>query len=142
MPTVNSAPMRLPDTLKEAIRLDDRGLIPAVIRSADDGEILMVAWMNEDALAETLASGTLCYWSRSRGRLWRKGEVSGQSQRLVRLFLDCDGDTLLIDVEQTGVACHTGRRSCFFRHLDDTTHEIVTIGPVLTEPEILYGSNE
>jgi phosphoribosyl-AMP cyclohydrolase len=115
-------------------------LVPAIIRSNDDGEILMLAWMNEEALAETLDSGALCYWSRSRSRLWRKGERSGQRQRLVRLRLDCDGDTLLIDVEQTGVACHTGRRSCFYRELDGGTKELKIVEKILTDPKTLYES--
>ena len=91
------------------------GLVPAIAQQHDSGEVLMVAWMNADAVTETLNTGRVCYWSRSRGRLWRKGETSGQVQRLVELRVDCDGDTLLLKVDQTGVACHTGRRSCFFR---------------------------
>ena len=101
----------------------------------------MVAWMNREALAETLATGRVCYWSRSRGALWRKGETSGQIQRLVELRVDCDGDTLLLRVEQTGVACHTGRRSCFFRALrpDGELEEIL---PVTVDPETLYGGQD
>jgi phosphoribosyl-AMP cyclohydrolase len=132
--------LQLPATIRRALRFDDRGLVPAIIRSNDDGEILMLAWMNEEALAETLDSGALCYWSRSRSRLWRKGERSGQRQRLVRLRLDCDGDTLLIDVEQTGVACHTGRRSCFYRELDGGTKELKIVEKILTDPKTLYES--
>ena len=99
----------------------------------------MVAWMNREALAETVASGQVCYWSRSRGKLWRKGESSGQTQRLVQLYVDCDGDTLLLRVEQTGVACHTGRRACFFRRLaeDGSLEEVL---PVITDPGDLYGA--
>jgi phosphoribosyl-AMP cyclohydrolase len=130
----------LPDTIRQALRFDEHGLIPAIIRSNDDGEILMLAWMNEEALAKTIESGHLCYWSRSRARLWRKGESSGQRQRLVRLRLDCDGDTLLIDVEQTGVACHTGRRTCFFRELDRGTKQLAVVEKVLIDPKILYES--
>src|SRR3546814_999616 len=89
------------------------GLVPAIAQQHDTGEVLMMAWINRDAIAETLASGRVCYWSRSRRSLWRKGESSGQIQRLVELLVDCDGDTLLLRVDQTGVACHTGRRSCF-----------------------------
>jgi phosphoribosyl-AMP cyclohydrolase len=91
------------------------GLIPAIAQQHDTGEVLMVAWMNREAVRLTLAEGQVCYWSRSRQRLWRKGETSGQVQRLRELRLDCDGDTVLLLVEQEGVACHTGRRSCFFR---------------------------
>ena len=97
------------------IRFGPDGLVPAVAQQHDTGEILMLAWMNRDAVRTTLAEGRACYWSRSRNRLWRKGETSGQVQWLRELRLDCDGDALLLLVEQTGVACHTGRRSCFFR---------------------------
>ena len=105
----------LPASLATAVIFDANGLVPAVAQQHDTGEVLMMAWMNREALAETLATGRVCYWSRTRGALWRKGETSGQVQRLVELRLDCDGDTLLLRVAQTGVACHTGRRSCFFR---------------------------
>ncbi|HEV2303291.1 MAG TPA: phosphoribosyl-AMP cyclohydrolase [Stellaceae bacterium] len=91
------------------------GLVPAVAQQHDSGEVLMLAWMNREAVRTTLTEGRACYWSRSRGRLWRKGETSGQVQKLVELRLDCDGDAVLLRVDQTGVACHTGRRSCFFR---------------------------
>jgi phosphoribosyl-AMP cyclohydrolase len=101
--------------LIQHISFDSAGLVPVIAQQHDSGEILMVAWMNRDAVAETLATGRMCYWSRSRRALWRKGETSGQLQRLVELRLDCDGDTLLARVDQLGVACHTGRRSCFFR---------------------------
>jgi phosphoribosyl-AMP cyclohydrolase len=96
----------------------------------------MVAWMNEAALAETIATGRVCYWSRSRQTLWRKGERSGQAQRLIELRIDCDGDTLLLLVDQMGVACHTGRRSCFFRALRDGRLE--TIAEPLLDPDELY----
>ena len=129
----------LPDSLAAAVIFDAAGLVPAIAQQHDTGEVLMVAWMNREALAETLATGRVCYWSRSRGALWRKGETSGQVQRLVELRVDCDGDTLLLCVEQTGVACHTGRRSCFFRALrpDGELEEIL---PVTTDPEALYGA--
>jgi phosphoribosyl-AMP cyclohydrolase len=106
------------DTIERAlaeIRFDGDGLVPAVAQQFDTGEILMVAWMNREAVRATLTEGRVCYWSRSRRQLWRKGETSGQVQGLRELRLDCDGDTLLLLVEQHGVACHTGRRSCFFR---------------------------
>ena len=99
----------------DEIRFDPEGLVPVIAQQHDTGEVLMVAWMNRDAVRRTLEEGRACYWSRSRGRLWRKGETSGQIQKLYELRLDCDGDVLLLRVEQTGVACHTGRRSCFFR---------------------------
>ncbi len=99
--------------LLDAIRFDGRGLVAAVAQQHDTGEVLMLAWMNRDAVAETLETGRVCYWSRSRGALWRKGETSGQAQRLVEMRLDCDGDALLVVVDQTGAACHTGNRTCF-----------------------------
>lgn len=129
----------LPAALEEAVAFDAQGLVCAVAQQHDTGEVLMVAWMNRDALAETIATGQVCYWSRSRGRLWRKGETSGQTQRLVELRVDCDGDTLLLRVEQKGVACHTGRRACFFRRLtgDGSLQEIL---PVVSDPRELYGA--
>jgi len=112
------------------------GLIPAVAQQHDTGEVLMLAWMNADAVAETLATGQVCYFSRSRGRLWRKGETSGQVQKLVELRIDCDGDALLVLVDQTGVACHTGRRSCFYTAMRDGMP--VEIAAPLVAPEDLY----
>ncbi|MDE8343647.1 MAG: phosphoribosyl-AMP cyclohydrolase, partial [Acidocella sp.] len=100
---------------------NDDGLIPAIAQAYDTGEVLMMAWMNRESITETLKTGQVCYYSRSRGKLWRKGESSGQTQKLVDLRIDCDGDTILLQVEQTGVACHTGRRSCFFRAMRDGT---------------------
>ena len=96
----------------------------------------MLAWMNREAVAETLATGQVCYFSRSRSRLWRKGETSGQVQRLRELRIDCDGDSLLVLVDQTGVACHTGRRSCFYRAARDG--ELAEIAAPLVPPEVLY----
>ena len=96
-----------------SLRFDDRGLVPAVAQSRT-GEVLMFAWMNAESLAETLATGQVTYWSRSRSALWRKGETSGHVQRLVELRVDCDRDCLLLIVEQTGPACHTNRPSCFY----------------------------
>ncbi|MBU6507093.1 MAG: phosphoribosyl-AMP cyclohydrolase [Alphaproteobacteria bacterium] len=101
--------------LLAALRFGGDGLIPAVAQQHDSGEVLMLAWMNRDAVAETLTTGRVCYWSRSRQRLWRKGESSGHVQQLVEMRIDCDGDALLVLVDQSGVACHTGTRSCFFR---------------------------
>jgi len=97
------------------IKFDADGLVPAIAQQHDTGEVLMVAWMNRESLRITLAEGQVCYWSRSRRALWRKGETSGQIQQLVELRLDCDGDTILLLIDQRGVACHTGRRNCFFR---------------------------
>ncbi|MEM9783062.1 MAG: phosphoribosyl-AMP cyclohydrolase [Pseudomonadota bacterium] len=96
------------------IKWDARGLIPAIAQDAASGEVLMLAWMNADALAETLATGQVTYWSRSRAELWRKGATSGHVQRLVEARIDCDRDCLLLLVDQTGAACHTNRRTCFY----------------------------
>jgi phosphoribosyl-AMP cyclohydrolase len=97
------------------IKFDADGLVPAIAQQHDTGEVLMVAWMNRDAVRITLDERRVCYWSRSRGKLWRKGETSGQVQALREFRLDCDGDTILLLVDQQGVACHTGRRNCFYR---------------------------
>jgi phosphoribosyl-AMP cyclohydrolase len=120
-----------------AIRFDAGGLVPAIAQQHDTGEVLMLAWMNRDAVAETLATGRVCYFSRSRNRLWRKGEQSGQVQHLKELRIDCDGDTLLLLVDQQGVACHTGRRNCFFRAARGGA--LVEIAAPLVAPETLYG---
>lgn len=121
----------------DAIAFDGTGLVPAIAQQHDTGEVLMLAWMNREAVAETLATGRVCYFSRSRNGLWRKGESSGQIQRLIELRVDCDNDTLLLLVDQAGVACHTGHRDCFFRAVRGV--ELVTIAPVLVEPSVLYG---
>lgn len=120
-----------------AIKFDADGLVPAIAQQHDSGEVLMVAWMNRDAARVTLTEGRACYWSRSRRALWRKGETSGQAQILKEFRLDCDGDTVLLLVEQAGVACHTGRRNCFFRAWRDGNW--VEIAQPLVAPEALYG---
>ncbi|TLU72485.1 phosphoribosyl-AMP cyclohydrolase [Lichenicoccus roseus] len=112
------------------------GLIAAIAQQHDTGEVLMLAWMNADALAETLATGQACYFSRSRNRLWRKGESSGQTQRVVSVRLDCDQDAVLLLVDQTGVACHTGRRSCFY--LEAGPDGLAEIAAPLVAPDQLY----
>jgi phosphoribosyl-AMP cyclohydrolase len=119
------------------IAYDANGLVPAIAQQHDTGEVLMMAWMNAESIAETLATGHVCYWSRSRKALWRKGETSGQHQRLVELRIDCDGDTLLLLVDQTGAACHTGQRNCFFRAVRDGSP--VEISERLVDPATLYG---
>jgi len=121
----------------DAIAFNDDGLVPAIAQQFDSGEVLMMAWMNRDAVAETLKTGRVCYWSRSRGALWRKGETSGQTQALKDFRWDCDADTLLVLVDQAGVACHTGRRNCFFNAVrgGDTAE----IADVETDPKDLYG---
>ena len=106
-----------PDEFLAAVRFDTQGLVTAVAQDAKDGRVLMVAWMNAATLRQTLTSGDVTYWSRSRGEVWRKGATSGHTQRLVEAWVDCDGDTLLLKVEQTGPACHTGAPTCFFRAL-------------------------
>jgi len=125
------------DRIIEKIAFGDDGLVPVIAQQHGTGEVLMLAWMNRDAVAETLTTGRVCYFSRSRAALWRKGETSGQVQRLIELRLDCDGDALLALVDQTGVACHTGRRSCFFTALRPDGVE--TIAEVQVPPEMLYG---
>ena len=125
------------EELLREIRFDKNGLVLAVAQQHDSGEVLMVAWMNADSIRETLESGQVCYWSRSRATLWRKGETSGQTQALKEFRLDCDGDSILLLVDQTGVACHTGRRNCFFRAVRDGTLE--TIAEVEVDPQKLYG---
>jgi phosphoribosyl-AMP cyclohydrolase len=121
-----------------AIAFNAEGLVPAIAQQHDTGAVLMMAWMNRAAVAETLATGRVCYFSRSRARLWRKGESSGQVQRLVELRVDCDGDALLLLVDQTGVACHTGRLSCFYRAAGPAG--LVEIAAPRVSPEALYGS--
>jgi phosphoribosyl-AMP cyclohydrolase len=121
----------------DEVRWDAAGLVPAIAQDATSGRILMVAWMNREALAETEATGRAVYWSRSRGRLWRKGEESGHSQRVHEIRLDCDGDVVLLAIEQAGgIACHTGRQSCFFSRLE--AGRWVAVDPVLRDPELIY----
>ena len=122
------------------LRFDEHGLVAALAQQHDTGETLMLAWMNRRALEETLRTGMVHYWSRSRNALWRKGESSGQTQRLIELRVDCDGDALLLLVDQHGVACHTGRRSCFFRAWRDG--KLIEIARPAVSPAELYGEKE
>ena len=116
---------------------NEHGLIAAVAQDAASGRVLTVAWMNREALKATVEKGEAVYWSRSRGRLWRKGEQSGHVQRLRELRLDCDADAVLLRVEQVGgIACHTGRESCFYRKLDNG--KWATTDPVLKDPSTIY----
>ena len=123
----------------DAIQFNSDGLVPVIAQQFDTNEVLMLAWMNSEAVIETLETGRVCYWSRSREKLWRKGESSGQTQRLKELRWDCDADTLLILVDQVGVACHTGRRSCFFSAVREG--KITEISSVKIDPIELYGKN-
>lgn len=113
------------------------GLVPAIAQQIGTGEVLMMAWMNQDAVIETLTTGRVCYFSRSRGKLWRKGESSGQVQTLSDFRWDCDADTVLLQVEQKGVACHTGRRNCFYNAVRDD--KAAVIADVEINPDDLYG---
>lgn len=124
------------DAALAAIKFNADGLVPAIAQQHDSGEVLMMAWMNAEAVRETLETGRVCYWSRSRRGLWRKGETSGQQQRLKELLIDCDGDTLLLKVDQDGVACHTGRRTCFYTAARDG--DLVEVEQVKIDPKDLY----
>jgi phosphoribosyl-AMP cyclohydrolase len=117
MPT--TYPQSAVDKMLAAIQFDAQGLVPAIAQQRGSGEVLMMAYMDRTAVIETMRTGRVCYWSRSRKAPWRKGDTSGHIQALVELRIDCDGDTLLVEVEQTGVACHTGRHNCFFRAIRD-----------------------
>lgn len=119
------------------IRWTEDGLVPVIAQQAKTGKILMFAWMNRESLALTAAEGYAVYWSRSRNRLWRKGEESGHRQKIISISLDCDEDVILLKVEQEGgIACHTGRESCFYRNLIDGQWH--TVEPVLKDPETIY----
>ena len=123
----------------DQVNWGEDGLVAAIAQEADTGQVLTLAWMNRDALAETVREGRAVYWSRSRRRLWRKGEESGFIQRVREIRLDCDGDAVLLSVEQEGgIACHTGRRRCFFQRLEKG--EWRTVEPVIRDPQDIYGS--
>lgn len=128
-------------TWLDDVRFGADGLVTVIAQDTSSARVLMVAWANREALAETAASGRAVYWSRARKRLWRKGEESGHAQKVLEMRLDCDGDVVLYAVEQTGgIACHTGRESCFFRRLDGEQWQVVD--PVLKDPELIYVANE
>jgi len=127
----------MPDDWLNEIKWTDEGLVPAIAQDAQDGVILMVAWMNREALSLTAREGKAVYWSRSRQKLWRKGEESGHEQIVKEIRLDCDNDVVLLQVQQRGgIACHTGRRSCFFQRLEGDRW--VTVEPVLKDPDAIY----
>lgn len=124
----------------DAVKWTGEGLVPVVAQDVGDGKILMVAWMNREALMLTAQDGKAVYWSRSRNRLWLKGEASGHQQVVREIRLDCDNDVVMLQVEQLGgIACHTGRRSCFYRRLEGGCW--VTVEPVLKDPDSIYGKN-
>ncbi|NCC27387.1 MAG: phosphoribosyl-AMP cyclohydrolase [Gammaproteobacteria bacterium] len=123
----------------DAIKWDAQGLVPAIAQEHGTGTILMMAWMNPESLRLTRETGHAVYWSRSRGRLWHKGEESGHQQVVHAIRIDCDADVVLLDVEQKGgIACHTGRHNCFFRELD-AQGRWVEVAPVLKDPQAIYG---
>ena len=126
------------DAWLDEVSWDDDGLVPAIAQDAADGRILMMAWMNREALSLTAQQGLAVYWSRSRKKLWHKGEESGHQQKVSEIRLDCDNDVLILQVEQCGgIACHTGRRSCFYQRFEDGSW--ATVEPVLKDPASIYG---
>lgn len=127
--------MTLTETL-DTLKYNADGLIPAIAQQFDTHEVLMMAWMNRASIEETLETGRVCYWSRSRNRFWRKGESSGQMQVLKEFRIDCDADTILLLVDQTGPACHTGRRSCFYNKVEGD--QVIVDREVLIDPSTLY----
>jgi phosphoribosyl-AMP cyclohydrolase len=121
----------------DAVKWNADGLVPVVAQEAATGKILMLAWMNREALEQTVATGEAVYWSRSRARLWRKGEESGHAQKVKEVRMDCDEDVLLLQVDQVGgIACHTGRHSCFYRRLEAGRWQ--SVEPILKDPKELY----
>lgn len=136
----SNARVGAPDWLEE-IRWNADGLVPAIAQDAATGDILMMAWMNSESLRLTAEEGQAVYWSRSRGKLWRKGETSGHQQVISEIRLDCDEDVILLKVEQKGgIACHTGRRSCFYRKLEGG--QWTSVDPVLRDPGAIYGDKQ
>jgi phosphoribosyl-AMP cyclohydrolase len=129
----------LPSPLDE-LRLDQNGLVPAVVQDAANGDVLMVGYMNQEAVRRTLETGKVTFWSRSRQKFWVKGETSGHFQLLKGLYVDCDQDCLLVKVEQSGPACHEGYRSCFFRQIVSAENEAEIVATRLKTPEEIYGS--
>lgn len=127
-----------PEKLVSQVKFNDAGLVPAIAQQWDTGEVLMMAWMSAESIRETMRGGRAVYYSRSRKQLWRKGDTSGQIQVMRDLVLDCDGDTILVKVEQLGVACHTGRRSCFYTAYRPPLGDGEIIADVLMDPKELY----
>ncbi|PSQ85541.1 MAG: phosphoribosyl-AMP cyclohydrolase [Bacteroidetes bacterium QH_2_63_10] len=128
--------MPSPDSLLDAVTFDDDGLVPAIVQDAATDQVLMMAYMTEATLRDTLDRGRMVYWSRSREEKWVKGQTSGHTQTVEEVRVDCDGDTLLFRVQQEGGACHTGYRSCFYRRADDET--LVADGEKVFDPDTVY----
>lgn len=125
----------------DSVKWNDQGLVPAIAQEVESGKVLMVAWMNREALAKTASNGRAVYWSRSRQKLWEKGEESGHTQEVQEIRLDCDNDVILLQVKQIGgISCHTGRHNCFFQKLQG--QEWVTVDPVLKTEEEIYGKRQ
>ncbi len=125
----------------DSVKWNDQGLVPAIAQEVESGKVLMVAWMNREALAKTASNGRAVYWSRSRQKLWEKGEESGHTQEVQEIRLDCDNDVILLQVKQIGgISCHTGRHNCFFQKLQG--QEWVTVDPVLKAEEEIYGKRK
>lgn len=125
-------------TILDDLKFDDKGLIPAIIQDAENHEVLMLGYMNKEAVRRTLETGRACFWSRLRQKFWVKGETSGHTQTVQAVRFDCDADTLLITVEQKGGACHTGYRSCFFREVSPDGESVQVIGEKVFDPEAIY----
>ncbi|MEM7293066.1 MAG: phosphoribosyl-AMP cyclohydrolase [Pseudomonadota bacterium] len=129
------------DGFLDEIQWDSNGLVAAIAQESGTGKVLMMAWMNRESLRQTVERGEAVYWSRSRNRLWHKGESSGNTQKVIAMRVDCDADALLLEVEQSGgIACHTGRNSCFFRKFEAGSWQVTD--PVLKDPQAIYGPND
>ncbi len=123
------------------LKYDDKGLIPAIIQDAENNDVLMVAYMNEDSLRETMETGKTHFWSRSRQKYWMKGESSGHTQEVREIYFDCDADAILIKVRQNVAACHTGYRTCFYRKIDPSTGSVEEVGEKMFDPDKTYGGS-
>ncbi len=130
------------DEFLSLVKFNDAGLVPVIAQDAKNGEVLMMAWMNRETLQKTVETGLMHYWSRSRRKVWLKGETSGHTQKVKEIRFDCDADTLLVKIEQKGGACHEGYRSCFFRVVRDGGKTISVSGEKLFEPESAYGAKK
>lgn len=130
------------DEFLSLVKFNEAGLVPVIAQDAANGEVLMMAWMNRETLQKTVETGLMHYWSRSRKKVWLKGETSGHTQKVKEIRFDCDADTLLVKIEQKGGACHEGYRSCFFRVLRDGGKRIEVSGKKTFEPEAAYGAKK